>query len=77
VGGDEPYDRRQGKELTQPVKAQRILSPIFAALVVAGILVAVLLDQPWAGIAGWALTAVSATAWLITVLWLQRSSIHK
>lgn len=46
------------------------LSPVFAALVIAGILGGTVLDVPWAGIAGWGLALVAAVAWLLVAVLL-------
>ncbi|OZC83836.1 hypothetical protein CH254_23335 [Rhodococcus sp. 06-412-2C] len=55
------------------MREQRTLSPIFATLVIVGVLAVPRLDLPWAGIAGWGLASVAAAAWLITALRLLRA----
>ncbi|NIL89196.1 hypothetical protein RhoFasSB10_01497 [Rhodococcus fascians] len=66
--------RQTGPESTPPNRAQRRLSPLFATLVIFGVLAIPRLDLPWADIAGWGLATVAAAAWLFTALRPQRSS---
>ncbi|OZE85650.1 hypothetical protein CH305_04255 [Rhodococcus sp. 15-649-2-2] len=64
------------QEPAPTMREQRTLSPIFAALVIVGVLAVPRLDLPWAGIAGWGLAFVAAAAWLITTLRPRRASRH-
>ena len=66
--------RRTGTESTRLIHARQRLSPLFATLVIFGVLAIPRLDLPWAGIAGWGLAIVAAAAWLFTALRPQRSS---
>ncbi|OZD01859.1 hypothetical protein CH275_18900 [Rhodococcus sp. 06-235-1A] len=56
------------------MKDKRTLSPIFATLVIFGVLAVPRLDLPWAGITGWGIAIVAAAAWLFMTLRPQRSS---
>ena len=66
--------RQTGPESSPPNRARHRLSPLFATLVIFGVLAFPRLDLPWAGIAGWGLATVAAAAWLFTALRPQRSS---
>lgn len=66
--------RQTGTESTRLIHARQRLSPLFATLVIFGVLAIPRLDLPWAGIAGWGLAIVAATAWLFTALRPQRTS---
>ncbi|MBW4781596.1 hypothetical protein KZO37_19745 [Rhodococcus fascians] len=66
--------RQTGTESTRLIRARRRLSPLFATLVIFGVLAIPRLDFPGAGIAGWGLATVAAAAWLFTALRPQRSS---
>ncbi|MDV6259832.1 hypothetical protein [Rhodococcoides yunnanense] len=65
--------RHDEQELARTMREQRTLSPIFATLVIVGVLAVPRLDLPWAGIAGWGLAIIAAVAWLVTALWLPRA----
>lgn len=62
--------------MTQAMKDVRRISPIFAALLIIGVLGGTMLDVPWAGIAGWGIAFVAALAWLLTALWRPRPRRH-
>lgn len=48
----------------------RLISLVFAALIIVSVLVATTVDGPWFGIAGWGLALVFAIAW---AAWARRT----
>ena len=68
VDHDVPRPGRTANIVPRSRKTHRRLSPLFATLVIVGVLAVPRLDLPWAGIAGWGLALIAAVAWLITAV---------